>query len=83
MTKAGERLIQSAKGVVERYAAYKTHEFDPETEYCVHCGQQSTYAIENRIHCFGDDSKIVAISHLRRPPVDELAGADTIWKNPA
>lgn len=83
MTKAGERLIQSAKGVVERYRAYKTHEFDPETEYCVHCGQQSTYAIEYRIHCFGGDPKIVAISHLRRSPVDELAGTDSLWTNPA
>lgn len=71
------------RACIDRYRAYQTHEFDPETEYCVHCGQQSTYAIKNRIHCFGDDSKIVAISHLRRPPVDELAGADDVWKSPA
>ncbi len=73
---------ESVRAALERYAVYRTHEFDDETGYCTACGQQDTYAIANAIHCFGSDS-LVAISHLRRPPVDELAGADTIWKNPA
>jgi len=68
--------------VMSRYRAYQTHDFDDETGYCVDCGQESGYAIRNAVHCFGQPN-LVAISHLRRPPIDELAGADTIWKNPA
>lgn len=74
--------VEDVRECMARYAAYRTHEFDDETGYCTACGQQDTYAITNAIHCFGSDS-IVAISHLRRPPVDELAGADDVWKSPA
>lgn len=86
MTKAGERLIKSVRWILERYRVYQSHDFDPETQYCVDCGQESDYAIRNAIMCFGSD-KLVAISHLRRPYNpdldEEYRGADTIWKNPA
>lgn len=68
---------------VAEWRAYDSHEFDEHTNYCRHCGQRASHVVENKLLCFGDDPKIVAISHLRRPPVDELAGADAVWKNPA
>ena len=76
------------RAAIERYRAFTTHDFDENTGYRLDCGQHDVYAIENRIHCFGDGrQRIVPISQLRRPDNPELDAeyrdADTIWKSPA
>ncbi len=75
-------MPESHMPTLDEYRAYDRHSFADQTNYCVHCGQRASHVVENQLKCFQSD-KLVPISHLRRKPVDELAGADTIWKNPA
>ncbi len=78
------REMPHIRKIIAEVAAYNTHTFDHATGYCCYCGQAEACVQNQLIHCFGDGhQKIVPISHLRRPPVDEITSADTIWKNPA
>ena len=67
---------------LDEWYAYDSHDFDDHTNYCRDCGQRASHVVANKLRCF-KSPKIVAISHLRRPPVDELANIDEVWKSPA
>ena len=59
-----EELAQ-VQATLERGRAYFSHDIDPDTEFCVHCGQSSEHIIDNRVRCFGQPG-VTAISHLVR-----------------
>lgn len=74
------------KKVIDRVAAYNTHDFHDDTHYCVHCGQSCDHVLANSLKCFGQPN-VVAISHRRRPSVpdldEEFRADDFDWNVPA